>query len=251
MPELIAFAHGSLLAYACAVYIRWKRIKMDDTEEDSYHVRLVCGKARVTPARGTTAPRSEVSGFLILTRLLKVVVNAMDTKPSAITIAVDSQCTISATEKTGGLLAPYFASRISEAMTNLSEIGNETLVHPIQHVPGPQNPADIPTRDTTNPAEVMNDSVWQCGPKYLTLDRDQWPFSRNFLDVIPEQELRRPKAFFNLAVSGSWTCLLGERLSSLVMSVMHRSNSYAKTAHVTARLITSIGIVAEYRNPLQ
>ena len=96
--------------------------------------------------------------------------NAMDTKPSALTIAVDSQCTISATEKTGGLLAPYFASRISEAMTNLSEIGNDTLVHPIQHVPGPQNPADIPTRDTTTPTEVMNDSVWQCGPKYLTLD---------------------------------------------------------------------------------
>ena len=81
-------------------------------------VRLVCGKARVTSVRGTTAPRSEMSGFLILTRLLKVVVNAMDVKPVQITIAVDSQCTISAIEKSGGLLAPYFASRVSEAMNN-------------------------------------------------------------------------------------------------------------------------------------
>ena len=54
---------------------------------DSYHVRLVCGKARVTSIKGTTAPRSEVSGFLIATRLLKVVINVMDVKPSQVTIA--------------------------------------------------------------------------------------------------------------------------------------------------------------------
>ena len=88
IPELIGFGDGSLLAYACAVYIRWRKVKNDDLEPDRYVVRLVCAKARVTPVRGTTAPRSEVSGFLILTRLLKVVVEAMDIKPSQLTIAV-------------------------------------------------------------------------------------------------------------------------------------------------------------------
>ena len=161
----------------------------------------------------------------------------MDTKPSDVTIAIDSQCTISATEKSGGLLAPYFASRISEAMSNLSEIADETFVHPIQHVPGGQNPADIPTRDTTTPDEVREDSVWQAGPHYLKLDRNMWPFSRDFIDILPEQELRRPKALFNLAVMNEWECLLGKRLSQLVVSVMHRSNSYVKTVHVTARLL--------------
>ena len=42
---------------------------------------------------------SELSGFLILSRLMKVVVNAMDIKPSQITLAVNSQCTISALDK--------------------------------------------------------------------------------------------------------------------------------------------------------
>ena len=172
-----------------------------------------------------------------MTRLLKVVLNSMDTKPSDVTIAVDSQCTISATEKSGGLLAPYFASRISEAMSNLSEIVDETFVHPIQHVPGGQNPADIPTRDTTTPDEVREDSVWQAGPHYLKLDRSMWPFSRDFIDMLPEQELRRPKALFNLVAMGDWECLLGKELSQLVVSVMHRSNSYVKTVHVTARLL--------------
>ena len=70
----------------------------------------------------------------------------MDEKPEMITIAGDSQCTISATEKSGGTLAPYFASRVSEAMSNLEEISECTVVNEIQHVPGNLNPADIPTR---------------------------------------------------------------------------------------------------------
>ena len=94
-------------------------------------MRLVCGKARVTPLKGTTVPRSELSGYLILTRLLKVVVNSMDQKPHQVTIAVDSQCTISAVKKSGGLLAPYFASRVSEAALNLADLAEYTLVHPL------------------------------------------------------------------------------------------------------------------------
>ena len=196
-PELIAFGDGSLLAYTCAIYIRWKKAKVMDTDPDRFAVKLVCAKARVTPARGTTAPRSEMCGFLILTRLLKVVVNAMEVKPAEITLAVDSQCTISALQKSGGTLAPYFASRVSESLENLSELTEETIVNPVQHVPGQLNPADIPTRDATTPDEVSDNSVWQQGPSYLALNKEYWPFSRDFLDMVPEQELRKPKAMLN------------------------------------------------------
>ena len=118
---------------------------------NAFFVSLVCGKARVTPVKGITAPRSEVSGFLILTRLLKVVVNAMEEKPESVTLAGDSQCTISATEKTGGTLAPYFESRIAEAMSNIEEVSEYTRIEQIQHVPGSLNPADLPTRARTTP----------------------------------------------------------------------------------------------------
>ena len=58
--ELIAFSDGSLVAYACVVNIKWKKLKKSMTDPDRYHVKLVCGKARVTSVRGITAPRSEV-----------------------------------------------------------------------------------------------------------------------------------------------------------------------------------------------
>ena len=130
VPELIGFGDGSLSAYACAIYVRWKLLKTLESDPDQFDVRLVCAKARVAPVKGITAPRSEISGFLILTRLLKVLVNAMEVKPSRITIAVDSQCTISALEKSGGILAPYFAARVSESMTNLAEVAEDIPVDP-------------------------------------------------------------------------------------------------------------------------
>ena len=237
VPELIGFADGSLMAYACAIYVRWKKVKKSQTDPDRYFVRLVCGKARVTSAKGTTTPRSEISGYLILVRLLKVVLNAMDEKPSRITTAVGSQCTISALEKAGGLLAPYFASRVSEALGILSELGEHAILDPVQHVPGILNPADIPTRDNTLPDEVRDDSTWQRGPAYLSLPREQWPFSRDFIDIVPESELRSPKAAFNAAVVEPWKNPLESRLSAVVLTVMSRSNCLAKTTHVTARLL--------------
>ena len=150
IPEVVGFADGSLSAYSCAIYVRWRML----SKNGGYVVKLLCGKSRVTPVRGITAPRSEISGFLILTRLLKVVISAMDHKPSLVTLAVDSQCTISAVEKSGGLLAPYFASRVSEAMSNLEEVSEETTIEPLQHVAGSLNPADILKRCTTTPDDV-------------------------------------------------------------------------------------------------
>ena len=151
-------------------------LKNHPEDPDNYFVKLICGKARVTPLKGTTAPRSELSGLLILSRLLKVVVNALTDKPSQITIATDSQCSISALEKSGGILAPFFASRVSEAYSNLSEMPDDILIHPVQHVPGDLNPADIPTRAGSVPEDVREGSLWQGGPAYLALPRSEWPF---------------------------------------------------------------------------
>ena len=227
-PELVGFADGSLEAYACAIYVRWKLMSDTVGDEEKFHVRLVCGKARVTPAKGTTAPRSELSGFLILTRLLKVVWNAMDFKPCRITMAVDSQCTISAMEKVGGLLAPFFASRVSEASTNVSELSEGTLVDPLLYVPGLLNPADIPTRGSSSGKDVQADSIWQSGPEYLSLPRYNWPFSRDFLDYVPEQELRPSKVVFHTARIFPQHSPLGLKLTTLALQVMERTNCLSK-----------------------
>ena len=48
VPELIEFADGSLLAYACCINVRWKKVKTNQEDPNRYVVQLVCTKARVT-----------------------------------------------------------------------------------------------------------------------------------------------------------------------------------------------------------
>ena len=74
----------------------------------------------------------------------------------------------------------------------------------------------------------------------MTLPRNQWLFSREFLDILPEHEMRRPKAMFDLAVTGAWSSRLRHKLTTLVLQVTARSNCYPKTVHVTARLLKCI-----------
>merc|ERR1712082_363208 len=168
----------------------------DNNDAPEYQVRLLTGKARVTPLKGSTSLRSELSGLLILSRLLKTVVEALWEKASSVTLAGDSQCTIAALEKSGGLLAPYFANRVSEIVRNLKEVSETVEVGDILHLAGPLNPADLPTQETCTASDLSPDSVWMSGSTFLYKPRAEMPLSRQFLDQcydLPTDELRAKK----------------------------------------------------------
>ena len=95
-PELFIFFDGSTDAYGASVYVRHHT-------ETGFQSSLLIAKARVTTVRGTTTPKSELSGLLIASRLLLTVLRSMPEKPSEVFIAGDSQCTIAALEKFGGI----------------------------------------------------------------------------------------------------------------------------------------------------
>ena len=88
-----------------------------------WKVTLYGSKARVTPAKGTTTPRSELNGLLILTRLLNVIVKAMEVKPRRISMFGDSECTIASVNATSTVLAPFFSNRVAEIIDTMAEWG--------------------------------------------------------------------------------------------------------------------------------
>ena len=55
--------------------------------------------------------------------------------------------------------------------------------------------------------------------------------------MVPEQELRRPKAMFNLNVTEVLKTGPGHKLFDIITEIMTRSNCYAKTVRVTARIL--------------
>ena len=118
-PEIIGYFDGSDDAYAAVIYTRWL------LSDGSYQASLACSKAKVTPLKRISTPRSEIYGAVLLSRLLLFYVkscNQTNTKPFKVCILGDSECTLASTEKTSGALGEYFGNRVGEILHNQSEI---------------------------------------------------------------------------------------------------------------------------------
>ena len=78
----------------------------------------------------------------------------------------------------------------------------ETDFELLQHITGPLNPADLPTRSSCSAPEVKRNTPWQNGPEFLKLPREEWPVMREFKKEIPEEEvvqtIKAPKMKLNL-----------------------------------------------------
>ena len=208
-PELVVYSDGSCVAFGCVIYIRWNLEGSPD-----YHTALVTAKSRVCPTTGMTAPRSELQGLLVAARLADTIIKALSVRPRRLTVVTDSQCTVAAVSENANALNVFFANRVLEywAITAaqgprskvpateelspalIAELAEkETWVDLLYHTPGPQNPADLPTRDKVNWAELAQGEMWQDGPAYLRLPRQEetWPLKRDFVSGVPPEEKRK------------------------------------------------------------
>ena len=227
---LVGFGDGSIEAYGAAIYARWK--VEEPGAEERVEVRLVLGKSRVTPLTGTTAPRSEAQAGVILSRLMLLVSKSVKFKVERIILASDSEAFIAATEKSGGVLGPYLASRVSEFHLNMEEMREKAFVEPLQHVPGVKNIADLVTRGHASVKEVGPGSEWQDGPGFMKLPRGRWPLSREFCREVPPEELR--KKVVTVAAAAARQELGSDRLSRMVEDVMRHATTLEKAEAVLA-----------------
>ena len=241
-PQLIGYWDGSQEAYAAVIYIRWL------CSDNTWHSTLVTSKSRVTPAAGFSIPRSELSGLLMLTRLITNVAAALDVPPIRVTLAGDSTCTISCAEVNSAMLTPFFANRCVEIISAMSSWGEPATisateeqefplimdmeatcqVDKLMFTPGVDNPADAPSRGSYTLSQMGLGSLWQKGPLYLEQDRETWPLSREFIPQIPQNETRKNFLHIN-AVSHA-------NSSIKIRSVMYYSNSIRKVRGIMARL---------------
>lgn len=192
-PELIGYFDGSDDAYAAVVYIRWT------LSNGSYDVNLACAKAKVTPLKRISTPRSELNGAVLLTRLLLFYLKSCTkagVTPKTVWILGDSECTLASMEKTRGALGEYFGNRVGEALDNQSRIQQFCDVGfdgEWWHISSDDNAADQPTRTDSTAKDVAPDSPWQKGRSYLYQPVENWPVDRNFAErkesCIPDEEI--------------------------------------------------------------
>ena len=183
-PEVLGFWDGSNVGYGCLVYVRW--LTSSPGQPDTYYTILLCSKARVTPKLCTT-PRAELSGLVLLARLLRKVIPNMDTRPIRLSIMGDSTCTIASMQMSVTNMKPFFANRVLEIVTHLRHMGKEAdrditeeltleeradteadmMVDLIHHIAGVDNPADIPSRGNIAWSEMDIGSNYQSGPDFI------------------------------------------------------------------------------------
>ena len=196
-PRVVGFGDGAFAAFAAVIYLVWQ-IACDHGLDCLGHFKsaLLCAKSKVTPLRGFTIPRSELSGGVLASRLVLATVKALsklEDSPTSAIILLDSMCTISSLEECARKLKPFFHNRRAEILDNIDQVREICPMEDVHHVAGKLNPSDIATRGNTKIDDIGIDSLWQCGPTFLCSPRDCWPVTRNFIQVdLPDEELRHP-----------------------------------------------------------
>ena len=203
---IVGFADGSFAAFAACVYLVWEE---KPCQKGSSHVRyfaqLLCSKCRVTPLDGFTIPRSELSGAVLLSRLMFTVIRALIKLGIPILgsiMLLDSTCSISTLEENARKLKPFFHNRRAEILDNIAEIRKLCPMEDVHFVPGKLNPADIATRGNTKITEMGPGSVWQSGPDFLCSPRSEWPITRDFIkEDVPDCEKRNAIGVFTVKLA--------------------------------------------------
>ena len=156
-PTLVGFGDGAFPAFGASEYVRWEtECQHSDLKECSgdFEANLLCAKSKVTPLSGFSIPRSVLSGTVLMTRLLKSCVKALQCdesmKPRSITPLVDSKCTISVLEKSVGALKPFFHNRVSETLDNIADLKKVCDVEDLHYVGSKDNPADLATQGVSS-----------------------------------------------------------------------------------------------------
>ena len=250
-PEIVSFADGSFEAFSAAVYLRWPTKCAHAVNENctgDFEAHLLTAKAKVTPLNGMTIPRSELNGVVLESRLSLTVARALNSevelKPVGAILLADSECSISALEKSTSSLKPYFHNRVMEISENLEEIGKICKVEPIFHVPGSLNVADLATHNGVKAADIGPYSYWQRGPKFLAHRRDMWPITRDFIIAeLPDEEIRTKMVNAFAALRAQFCNMSTSEVSEMpnllksVLRIMSYSNSFKKVLNILSRVI--------------
>lgn len=168
---------------------------------------LLCSKSRVAPMKTLTIPRLELSAALLLTRLMKMVLAAVNNHPQEINLWSDSTDVLYWLQKPACNWQTFVANRVSEIQKFTSEVNAVW-----RYVPSKDNPADLISRGTSAKG-LQNCELWKSGPSWLTLEKEFWPIHPQAHLSASVNEEKIVRAFIGLP-SLSLNSLL-DRISSL------------------------------------
>ncbi|GFS49144.1 uncharacterized protein TNCV_2410082 [Trichonephila clavipes] len=158
-PEVIenhGFADASERCYGLAVYCKSKNLKSETL------VRLITSKSRLVPIKSLKIPRLELCAAVLLVKLVKRVVAALQLETAELYLWSDSMIVLAWLRKEPMDLKTFVQNRVAKIQE----------LHPNQlwrHVPSDQNPADLVSRGV-DPDKLLQQNLWFNGPTFLSDD---------------------------------------------------------------------------------
>ncbi|GFW90775.1 integrase catalytic domain-containing protein [Trichonephila clavipes] len=160
-PEVIeihGFADASERCYGAAVYCKSKSLKSETL------VRLITSKSRVAPIKSLTIPRLELCTAVLLAKLVKRVVAALQLETAELYLWSDSMIVLAWLRKEPMDLKTFVQNRVAK----IQELYPNQLW---RHVPSDQNSADLVSRGV-DPDKLLQQNLWFNGPTFLSGDDD-------------------------------------------------------------------------------
>ena len=172
-PTLIIFSDASSLAYGACAYIRYK------VQNGSYVSNLLTAKCKMAPIKSLTIPRLELLGAIVSARLGASIVKEMKCTFNKTFHIVDSAIVRSQIQKESYGFGTFTSTKIAE-------IQNKTNTEDWWWISGNMNPADLVTRPATI-KDLGKNSLWQCGPHFLSMPFDMWPIKKDPVNDLPDR----------------------------------------------------------------
>ncbi|XP_035219447.1 uncharacterized protein LOC118192560 [Stegodyphus dumicola] len=153
---LHGFADASSSAYGAAIYVQALPVSGLPT------VRLLCSKSRVAPIKTLSIPRLELSGCLLLSRLMDKVISSLNVKVEKVILWSDSTISLAWIRKSPHLLKTFVSNRVAL-------IQELTGSYQWKYVPSECNPADVISRGL-DANDILTCDIWWNGPDLLRED---------------------------------------------------------------------------------
>ena len=139
---------------------------------------------RISGSGKISVPRLELQGALAAVRLVQQVEEFLGLSFNQRFFFTDSSAVLGMLRSESASFQEFVGTRVSEVKSK------SNLLTEWFWVPTLENVADIGTRETVEPADMMAGSRYQSGPEWAQRDQAEWPVNQSF-GKPPEEEFKK------------------------------------------------------------